>query len=115
MQPNDTNFVMRVQNVLTQLPTILVILVGFYVCWVDRRRHPQVATVTAIALAVLLVAVIAMRILPYLAARQVANDMEEVLWRIFVIGVVNNTLTATGLALLLWATFGWRRAEKRRK
>jgi hypothetical protein len=104
---------MRVQNVLTQVPTLLVILAGFYVSWRGRRRHPQVAAVTAIALGLLLVAMIGARILPHLAARQEARDVEEVLWRMFVIGIVSNALTASSFALLLWAAFGWRRAANK--
>ncbi len=114
MHPQDNYFVMRVQNVLTQLPTITVLLVGFYICWVGRRRERQVAAVTAIALGLLLAAVIGMRIMPQLAALQEARDVEEVLWRMFVIGIVSNALTATGLAFLLWAAFGWRRTKNPR-
>jgi hypothetical protein len=103
------------QNVLSQLPTVSVVLVGFYVSWVGRRRHPQVAKLTATALGFILVAVIGMRLLPNLTVRQEATNLEDVLWRMFVDSVVSNAMTATGLALLLWAAFGWRRPENKRK
>jgi predicted solute-binding protein len=115
MPAHDTYFVMRIQNVLTQIPTISAVLVGFYVSWISRRRHPQVATLTALALGLILVAVIGMRIMPYLAARQEADDVNEVMWRMFVISLVGNATTATGLVLLLWAAFGWRRPDNKRK
>ncbi len=103
------------QNILSQLPTISVVVVGFYGSWVVRKRHPQVAALTATALGLILLAVIGMRIMPYLAVRQEATNVEDVLWRMFVNSVVSNAMTATGLALLLWAAFGWRRPENKRK
>ena len=115
MQTHDTQIVMRIQNLLTQLPTIAVLLVGFYVCWASRKQHREVATLTAVALGLLLLAVIGLRILPYLAARQEAKDVDEVLWRMFISSLMSNAMTATGLALLLGAVFGWRRTDRRRK
>jgi hypothetical protein len=114
MNPQDSDFVMRLQSISTQMPTILVILAGFYVSWASRRRHPQVAAVTAAGMGFLLVALIGSRIMPYLAAMQEARDVNDVLWRMFVIGIVSNGLSATGIVLLLWAVFGWRRPDKDR-
>ena len=111
----NTDRIVMFQNILSQLPTISVILVGFYVSWVGRSRHPQVSKVTATALGLILTAVVGLRIMPYLTVRQEARNLEDVLWRMFVDSVVSNAVTATGLALLIWAAFGWRRSEDRRR
>ncbi len=105
---HDSYRVVTIQNVLTQLPTISVVVVGLYACWIRRKRHPRVAGLTACGLVLLLIASVGLRILPNLFARREATNVEDVLWTMFVNAVVANALTAAGVGLLLWAAFGWR-------
>jgi hypothetical protein len=105
---HDSYRVVTIQNVLTQVPTISVVVVGLYVSWIHRKRHPRVAGLTTGGLGHLLVASIGLRILPNLFARREATNVEDVLWTMFVNAVVANNLTAAGVGLLLWAAFGWR-------
>ncbi len=105
---HDSYRVVTLQNILTQVPIISVVILGFYVSWVRKARHPEVSSVTMWALGLILFAAVVLRLLPSLVVRQAAGNVEDVLWNMFLNAVLSNILTAIGLGLLLWAAFGWR-------
>ncbi len=96
---------------LTQLPIILVLLIGFILSLVYWRRHPKVSLLTAIAtvgiLASLLTRTFLNTWLPMTLYQQGWNT-SQVRIVLTTSGVIFSLLSAVFWGLLLTAIFGWR-------
>ncbi len=100
---------------LTQLPIILVLLIGFILSLVYWRRHPKVSLLTAIAtvgiLASLLTRTFLNTWLPMTLYQQGWNT-SQVRIVLTTSGVIFSLLSAVLGGLLLTAIFGWRGKPK---
>lgn len=104
----DSFNIMVSQNVLIHLPMAVVVVVGSYLAWTRRRRHPEVSLLAAIALGLLLFAALEEAMRPSVVARLGPADVEELVRTMKLHGLINRMMVAAALGLLLWAAFGWR-------
>lgn len=100
---------------LAQLPVYLVLLAGLFLAGFTWRKHPRVsmlamAGIGLILLTTLVSTFLGARLPVYLHTRGLpARLMGTVL---LVVNLARSLLTAAGLALVLWALFGWRRENQ---
>jgi hypothetical protein len=96
------------QNVLSHVPMVVVLIVGWYVAWARRRRHPEASLLAAIALGLFLFAALEEAMRPSVVAQLKPADVDELVSTIKLHGLMNRTIVAAAVVLLLWAAFGWR-------
>lgn len=106
------------QSYLEQLPSFLALIAGVVFAVTRWKRHPKVAMVVVIALAVLLLAQVIFTILyvvvPSWAIRSSGDyeNIRRVIDRVYlVLGLLSNGAAAIGFGLLLAAIFMRRRPE----
>jgi hypothetical protein len=104
----DSFNIMVSQNVLGHVPMAVVIVVGFYVAWARRKRHPEASRLAAIALGLFLFAALEEAMRPSVVARLAPADVDELVRTMKLHGFMNRTIVAAAVGLLLWAAFGWR-------
>jgi hypothetical protein len=105
---NDSSNIMVSQNVLIHLPMAVVLVVGGYLAWVRRSRHPEASLLASIALGLLLFAALEEAMRPSVVGRLRPSDVDQLVRTMKFRGLVNRTIVATAVGLLLWAAFGWR-------
>ncbi len=111
----DSPNILVSQNVLGNLPMAVAVVLGLYLAWTRRSRHPEASLLAAIALGLFLFAALEEAMRPSVAARLAPADVDELIRIINVHGLINRTIVATAVGLLLWAAFGWRsRSVKKR-
>ncbi len=96
------------QNVLGNLPMAVIVVVGLYLAWSRRARHPEASLVAAIALGLFLFAALEEAMRPSVVAQLGPADVNELVRTMKLHGLINRTIVATAVGLLLWAAFGWR-------
>ena len=96
---------------ITQLPTLIVLIVAVIIAIARQKKHPQVSTlVTIFAVTEILLIVggtVLQTVLPVLL-RQDGQSISSIGAAFAVIGIGRSLIGAVTLALLLWAAFGWR-------
>ncbi len=104
----DSVNIMVSQNVLIHLPMAVVAVVGAYLAWTRRERHPEASLLAAIALGLFLFAALEEAMRPSVVAQLGPADVEELVRTMKFRGLINRMFVATAVGLLLWAAFGWR-------
>jgi uncharacterized membrane protein len=104
----DSFNIMVSQNFLIHLPMAVVLVVGGYLAWARRGRHPEVSLLAAIALGLFLFAALEEGMRPSVIARLGPSDVDELVRTMKFRGLINRAIVATAVGLLLWAAFGWR-------
>ncbi len=96
---------------LTQLPNILVLLIGFVLSLVYWQRHPRVSLLTTIATAGFLINLLvssSLSVLPLLWLEQ-GWETSQMGIIMTTIGIITSLLSAVYWGLLFTAIFGWRK------
>jgi hypothetical protein len=104
----DSFNIMVSQNVLSHVPMAVVLVVGWYIAWARRRRHPEASLLAAIALGLFLFAALEEAMRPSVVAQLKPADVDELVRTIKLHGLMNRAIVATAVGLLLWAAFGGR-------
>lgn len=112
---DDPASVLVSQNVLIHIPMAVVLVVGGYFAWTRRARHPEASLLVGIALGLLLFAALEEAMRPSVVSRLGPTDVDELLRTMKFRGLVNRTIVATAVGLLIWATFGWRNPVAKRQ
>ena len=107
---DDSASILVSQNVLIHVPMAVVLVVGGYFAWSRRGRHPEASLLAAIALGLLLFAALEEAMRPSVVSRLAPADVDELVRVMKFRGIVNRTIVATAVGLLIWAAFGWRKA-----
>ncbi len=105
---SDSVNVMVSQDILIHLPMTVVLVVGAYVAWTRRTRNPEASLLAAIAIGLFLFAALEEAMRPSVVARLRPSDVDELVRTMRYRGLINRTIVATAVGLLLWAAFGWR-------
>jgi hypothetical protein len=105
---NDTLNIMVSQNATGHIPMALVLVVGSYLAWARRKRHPEASLLAAIALGLFLLAAFEEAMRPSVVAQLRPADVDELVRTMKLHGLINRAIVATAVGLLLWAAFGWR-------
>jgi hypothetical protein len=105
---DDSFNILVSQNVLGHIPMAVVVVVGLYVAWARRSRHPEASLLAAIALGLFLLAAFEEALRPSLVARLRPADVDELVRTMKIHGLFNRTIVATAVGFLLWAAFGRR-------
>jgi hypothetical protein len=105
---SDSFNIMPSQDVLSQILIAVLVVVGSYLAWTRRSRHPDASLLAAVALGLFLFAALEEAMRPSVVARLGPADMEELVRTMKYSGLINRMIVATAVGLLLWAAFGWR-------
>jgi hypothetical protein len=113
----DSFNIMVSQNVLIHVPMTVILVVGAYLAWNRRGRNPEPALLVAIAIGLFLFAALEEVMRPSVVARLGPSGVDELVRTMKFRGLINRTIMATAVGLLLWAAFGWRDpvAKKQRR
>jgi|GEM_PF-3806552 len=96
---------------LTQLPSLLVLAVAAAIAMVRHKRHPQVSIIVLVYALIeflLIVTGTALQFVLPMQMQQTGQSIATIGAALAVIGLGRSVIGALTLALLLWATFGWR-------
>jgi hypothetical protein len=105
---DDSFNILVSQNVVGHVPMAIVVVVGLYIAWARRSRHPEASLLAAIALGLFLFAAFEEAMRPSVVARLGPADVDELVRTMKLHGLINRTIVASAVGLLLWAAFGWR-------
>jgi uncharacterized membrane protein len=103
---SDSANIVVSQNVFVHIPMATVLVVGAYLAWRRRGRQPEVSLLVTIAIGLLLFVAFEEGMRPSVVARLGPSDVDELVRTMKFRGLINRTITATALGLLLWAAFG---------
>ena len=105
---SDSIGIMVSQNALIHIPMAAVLVIGGYLAWARRHRHPEASLLVAIAIGLFLFAALEEAMRPSVVARLGPSEVDELLRVMKFRGLVNRIFVATAVGLLVWAAFGWR-------
>ena len=94
-------------NLLVQLPSMAVMVVGLIVAIARWQRHPRVSLLLVVALLAQLLTSFTQPIAQNILIGTGASASELGLY-FAILGIVSSIEYAVSLGLILWAAFGWR-------
>ena len=94
-------------TLLTQVPLMLVMIVGIVLALTSWQRHPRVSALLIIALALQLVSTLFQPIVQGLLIGS-GRSVSEIGVLFAINGTFSSLLHAVTLGMILWAALGWR-------